>query len=1023
MAKQRVQVRELNLPTGVSPTASPVSTYVRPEQIQSQPSELSQFLTAITPAIKVNADEKRVARLRDEQEIRNNTRQNQLAQANLQVINANALMDADYKANASTLLEQNVPESEVRAYYGEFASNYVNSLGDVSPIIKDTIARDLATSIETAIVTKYRPAILARTEEDIQAQFSQGLNSLNTQLAPFDAEGKPNQLSLEAVGKLVDSHIEANPVAGGDLAATRRKVNDDLATWAAEESGVRPFSPVVLYAQSKILGSGRHQDQRLIVEKNQATASKGNKTAEKARLVEGWHQDAAISYFESGNLQPLVEDRDVDIGGGFTTKPDNTITATNIDAIYALKVAKAFQTIEEIGQDSTKSLEQKQQEVQSIQASVIEPLNQKYYGFYNTTGEVPTEVAVSALSLNENTSQNMADPIVSDKLEQAYTQLDKFNKYDGSLKDKLNDKAYTIFTSAQALVDNGLMDVKGAFAFLQSTELDITKKDTSITTESIADQIDGSDWFGLFTPTNKEEAINLDIMTPEVQKLVPILKQVLGTKSDEEILELAVKKVSENYATVKLPSGKFSLINAPRNSKKGRAAVEDIETGLVQIMQNQELSNYIHAALGVAPRYVMSDGSIMDSNALVQAREQGILPVNIATDMANFELEVRTNENNPNIAYIFATTKDDTGSVTNSILLPNGFIDLQNFSVKQMGILKDTYVSSFEDQVANGAINLDDMGMSQYEDLGADTVGQVGIEEQIEDELTQALDTLSTEVSPLEVQTRLFGAGDARKADRSLRKFMENSRNELLERARASVTDKGGNPDTVDEASESIFDSLLDMLGLSDKEAEASELVPSEVAVPSSEISERTFIDSTIDTTPLQGDTVEDKAANLIQVQEDFKANPYPDGKNKSVGYGFYLPSLEADEKALIKDVNNITEPEAQAVMKLKVSKITKFMQNEIDNFDSLPESTQLGITSMAFQLGRQNVRDEWPKFMTAIKKASGLPTGSTKQLKALEEASKHMLFNVKNGKKIKTTWHNQTPNRANEMARFIKGK
>jgi len=109
--------------------------------------------------------------------------------------------------------------------------------------------------------------------------------------------------------------------------------------------------------------------------------------------------------------------------------------------------------------------------------------------------------------------------------------------------------------------------------------------------------------------------------------------------------------------------------------------------------------------------------------------------------------------------------------------------------------------------------------------------------------------------------------------------------------------------------------------------------------------------------------------------------------------------------------------------MKLKVSKITNFMTEQVDGFGNLPEKTQMAVISMGFQLGRENVRDEWPKFMTALRKAATLPIGSAQQQKALKQASTHMLYNVEGRKKTKTNWHKQTPNRANEMALALQGK
>ena len=169
------------------------------------------------------------------------------------------------------------------------------------------------------------------------------------------------------------------------------------------------------------------------------------------------------------------------------------------------------------------------------------------------------------------------------------------------------------------------------------------------------------------------------------------------------------------------------------------------------------------------------------------------------------------------------------------------------------------------------------------------------------------------------------------------------------------------------------------------------------------------------------GQTVLDKATNLIISQEDFRANPYPDGKNKSVGYGFYLPSLEPDEKALIKDVNNITKKEADAVIKLKVQKINSFWNKEVPNFSTLSDEKQAALTSMAYQLGTPNIPKSWTKFLTALKEASKAPEGSAERQEALEEAAFNMLYNRRaNGSKSQTNWHKQTPKRAKAMAAVV---
>ena len=74
-------------------------------------------------------------------------------------------------------------------------------------------------------------------------------------------------------------------------------------------------------------------------------------------------------------------------------------------------------------------------------------------------------------------------------------------------------------------------------------------------------------------------------------------------------------------------------------------------------------------------------------------------------------------------------------------------------------------------------------------------------------------------------------------------------------------------------------------------------------------------------------------ASSLLKELEGMEAIPYPDGKGKSVGYGFYLTSLEPDERALIKDINNVQQAEADAVLDLKVRKIVNAFNNDIAQF------------------------------------------------------------------------------------------
>jgi len=173
----------------------------------------------------------------------------------------------------------------------------------------------------------------------------------------------------------------------------------------------------------------------------------------------------------------------------------------------------------------------------------------------------------------------------------------------------------------------------------------------------------------------------------------------------------------------------------------------------------------------------------------------------------------------------------------------------------------------------------------------------------------------------------------------------------------------------------------------------------------------------------LTGDKVivEDKTANMIANQEGFSSTPYKDGKNKSVGFGFYLPALEEDEKALIKDINNVTKEEATQVLKLKVQKIGNYLEKEIQGFRNIPEEAQSAIISMGYQLGVTNIPKTWKNFTAAIKEAGQYEEGSPEQAEALAKAKFEMLYSrTKDGKIVLNKWAKQTRERAFEMANAV---
>ena len=173
---------------------------------------------------------------------------------------------------------------------------------------------------------------------------------------------------------------------------------------------------------------------------------------------------------------------------------------------------------------------------------------------------------------------------------------------------------------------------------------------------------------------------------------------------------------------------------------------------------------------------------------------------------------------------------------------------------------------------------------------------------------------------------------------------------------------------------------------------------------------------------------VPQKAFELLVDLEGMEAIPYQDGNGRSVGYGFAIAHLTPDELELIKNVENVTEAEAQAVLKIKIKKIIKKMDDEIDQWASIEGSRRLALISMAFQLGVENVLaispnkgKNWPRFISYVKEAS--ISKGMKRESLFKKAADEMILNVNSkGRKFKTFWYNSTPKRAILMNQLLRG-
>ena len=171
------------------------------------------------------------------------------------------------------------------------------------------------------------------------------------------------------------------------------------------------------------------------------------------------------------------------------------------------------------------------------------------------------------------------------------------------------------------------------------------------------------------------------------------------------------------------------------------------------------------------------------------------------------------------------------------------------------------------------------------------------------------------------------------------------------------------------------------------------------------------------------------KASDFIMVEEGFNPFQYPDGAGNSIGHGIAISSLEPDERAMIKDINKITDKESKAIVSLKVTKIVNKFMRDVPDWDTINTDRQIGLISFAYQLGYENVtaqgveaKRQWPKFFDFLKRAAKEPQGSDSRDMLFGQVRDHMIHNYSPEGAKYTTWFTQTPNRAKKVAQLVRG-
>ncbi len=241
---QRPQVGQFQGPTqaNLRPVASPVDTYVKPVSQPQGPSALSQFVSAISPAIEAQAEERKVERLKREKEVADGVQKNKEIQLKLRAKRLIGELGMDYVKNETAY--KDLDQDVVRNHWRTQKNDYLTELEKVStdPLLMQTFDQNIEAALETFMQETFIPAKVEHTQGLLLSDFTDSMRDTNLRLEQGLISKKD---AIESIREDVADFHSANP---DYFNFKDNKVNDALVNLATADDNV--FSAVTLYLQS-----------------------------------------------------------------------------------------------------------------------------------------------------------------------------------------------------------------------------------------------------------------------------------------------------------------------------------------------------------------------------------------------------------------------------------------------------------------------------------------------------------------------------------------------------------------------------------------------------------------------------------------------------------------------------------------------------------------------------------------------------------------------------------------------------
>ena len=1050
MAQRRVPVERMRTTTSLQAVASPVETYVRPTEIQTN-NELANFVTAITPAMKTLADVKRQEQLKLQREAEQGIASARALDATLGLRKIERELNQDYVDNQDFYLTATDEEvAERRQELSNPLLEKARASGD--DLLFTALQGDLEVSNLKFFTETLDPARQLTTQNEVLSQLGTEVFAIGSSVDRNNPEAMATAVkqiddlvnaTQKATGlpySQINSHIYTQfylpsstsegrnglyawleskkiPTTGENLPQLGT-LNSRLAAYdkaIADQNAIGQYESILAQNVKTYISNGRANYKDLQVGKTVTLADGSTKKISKSDMEDAmwmnflneWDSysqqlqslppsardgiqkvsvNEAYRTFADAGLVPLPMRNNLQSGANVLSTPTNLTNST--DAERASKALAAYIQAEAYGitiPDDVLDTEQKQR---FMVAEVL----------MNEVGEDETTSLIAASNADLSLLNiRMNEKTVLDLLDTA--------RFSEDLNDAVNTQELRtrLKQVAGVLLSTDKMTVEQAV----NKAIKVVEKDTKLisTTNGNIIAIELQDT-GITRNGGEETTIEKNLLLASEMSDVKKMMQYYGGTG------LAVSNSSNpNLLTLQIVDA-----DGARKQILGYVSLDDFSSRdrLVELI--------------LATRQNLIDVGDYDPEAPTE--------ITIAVPLAAFSMAERLQELAPSTLQTIREQFPE-GSVMDIAIKQMQEEDNIFFSPQIMEVPEDMIVETitpltdssgkespfflYAGRMPNGdAIFIKDMiTPEQYQELYQGK--QVNITDPMPSDIgvPEAPAPSMTDIQQGNVITQVplsdMGETPVNQIAQGLQavaEVTEQEYNEIKNRALRlnAIKQMEGTDEEKSQTVDTILSSVLDYF-TGTPQAEAQQSIPSEI--PSDEVG---------DVENMQGLDTKEKAVNLVVSQEGFSSTPYKDGADRSVGYGFYIPSLEPDELALIKDVENITKEEADAVMELKVQKIENYWNTKLDNFSTLSDEAQVALISMGYQLGKENAINKFPTFFRNLEKALESPEGSQERKDFLKIASDNMLYNFDaQGKRVgETLWHQQTPKRAKSMAALV---